>query len=169
MFKRFSFTKELSKEEELQEYLAHADKLYQKNLNRELKSLAILNYHYVTDEAVDELGLDDELIHDLLEDFVAQIVKYKPVFMMYIDRLKVDKKSSIELNYTPLRELAHKNLGVARNLRIKDAQKLLDELMKKDDLEYLTLCASTLEASVIKIKPEVALKTSKLMQIKVSL
>ncbi len=168
MFKKFGFTKELSKEEELKEYFQRADKISKKILSKELKELDILEYKYSSEEAVMELGLDKEMVQDLLEDFVIQIIKYKPIFLMYIEELKKRDKNSQQLDYTKLRDLAHKNLGVARNLRIVDAQKILHELMKKDDLNYLEKCANVLEACIIKLNPEVALRTAKLMEIKIS-
>lgn len=169
MFKRFNFTKELSKEEELQAYVADANKVSKRALDRELKGLGISSYEYSAEEAIEELGLDNEMIQDLLEDFVTQIIKYKPLFIMHIEELKKREKNSQTLDYTNLRELAHKNLGVARNLRIKDAQIILNELMTKDDLNYLEVCANALEACLIKLKPEVAFKTSKLIEIKIYL
>jgi len=171
MFKKFSFTKELSKEEELQEYICAAKKVPIKYIQKNIidLDLDIENYEYSPAEAILELGLDEELVQDLVEDFVIQIVKYKPIFLMYIDRLRKKGSDDEQLDYTKLRDLAHKNLGVARNLRIADAQFILSELMKKDDLDYLDMCAKALEACVIKLKPEVAFKTSKLIEIKVSL
>ena len=169
MFKKFNFIKELSKEEELQEYLFNANKVSKKALERELKELDISGYEYSTEEAIEGLGLDDEMIQDLVEDFVTQIIKYKPLFLMYIDELRKREKNSQTLDYTNLRELAHKNLGVARNLRIEDAQKILHELMSKDDLNYLEVCANALEACLIQLKPEIAFKTSKLIEIKIYL
>lgn len=123
-------------------------------------------YVYNEAEAMEELGLDDELIHQLVEDYVIQILKSINVFEEYIFKLQSDKDAKIELNYTPLRELAHKNLGVARNLRIKDAEKLLHALMKEDDLEYLYVCLETLRSCAIMLKPECAFNTIKLIEIK---
>ncbi len=171
MFKRFNFTKELSKEEELLKYISAAKKVPLVEIQNNIVDIDIdiVNYKYSSSEAILELGLDDELIQDLIEDFVIQIVKYKPIFLMHIDKLRKKEKSGKVLDYTTLRDLAHKNLGVARNLRISDVQYILNELMKKDDLDYLEVCTKALESCVIKLKPEVAFKTSKLIEIKIAL
>jgi hypothetical protein len=123
-------------------------------------------YQYSSQEAMEELGIDDELIEELVEDYVAQIIKdiIQLEEMLYAFQAKVDAKE--ELDYVEFRELAHKNLGVARNLRIKDAVVLLGELMKKDDLEYLFGCLKTLRACAIRLKPVYAYKTIKIIEVK---
>lgn len=168
MFKKFSFNKKLSPKEELVEFKSNANKILKNTSSGEFKSFDIYNYSYSVENASKELGLNSLLIEDLVEDFVSQIIKIKPIFLLYIDSLKKSKKNNQNLDYTLLRDLAHKNLGVARNLRIEDAQNILNELMKKDDLEYLKLCVKILEASVIRLKPEVAFKVSKEIEIKIS-
>ena len=131
--------------------------------------LEINNYRYNIVHAIEDLGLDADLIEHLIEDYVAQIVRNKVVFLAYLDELKANQEESLELDYTPLRELAHKNLGVARNLRIEDAQKLIYEMMTEDDLDYLGECLEVLIACAIKLKPKVAYETIKLIEIKNSL
>ena len=159
-----------------------------KNINRDIRSfidrilneggeflqnnfsyLHIDDYKYSTDEAVEELGLDVDLVNQLVEDYVIQILKSKAVFLGYIKGMRMAKEKSKELDYTPLRELAHKNLGVARNLRIKDAIKVLDELMRIDDLEQLTLCVKALESCAVRLNPKCAYDTLNLIKIKNSL
>lgn len=124
------------------------------------------NYKYETSEAVEELGLDEELIHQLVEDYIAQIIKSVLYFEEMLYELQSKKDAKQELNYTPFRDLAHKNLGVARNLRIKDAEIILTELMKKDDLEYLFLCIEVLRACAILLNPICAFNTIKLIEVK---
>ena len=135
-------------------------------MHNELMELNICDYIYTPDEAIDELGLDEELINQLLEDYVIQILKSMSYFYEYLEELKKHKAQNLELEYTPFRELAHKNLGVARNLRIKDAEELLYVLMKKDDLEYLEVSIKALKACAIKLKPVCAYDTLNLMKIK---
>ena len=118
------------------------------------KKLNITNYKYSVEKAILELGLDEELILELVEEFVIQIVNSKSIFLAYIDTLDEKEKNHIKLDFTPLRDLAHKNLGVARNLRIDDAQKVLNELMIKDDLVYLRECIYLLEESILKLKKD---------------
>ena len=124
------------------------------------------DYKYSAKEAVEELGLDDELIHQLLEDYVAQIIKAIIQFEEMLYLLQSQKDAQKNLEYTDLKELAHKNLGVARNLRIKDAEILLNDLMKKDDLVYLFKCIEVLRATAIVLKPRYAYNTIKLIEVK---
>lgn len=123
-------------------------------------------YLYSDEEAIEELGLDDELIHQLVEDYVIQILNTIAQFEELIYDLQAKKDAKKELDYTELRELAHKNLGVARNLRIKDAEILLHDLMKKDDLQYLYTCLEALHACAIKLKPVCAFNTINLIKVK---
>ncbi|MEN4052448.1 MULTISPECIES: hypothetical protein [Sulfurimonas] len=134
-----------------------------------LAHLKIQNYTYDTKEAVAELGLDKEMVEQLVDDYVAQIIKAIIQFDEYMEKLQHSEANQIELDYTLFRDLAHKNLGVARNLRIKDAEVLLYELMKKDDLEYLLICLEALKVCAIKLRPKCAYDTIKLIQIKNSL
>ncbi len=127
------------------------------------------NYRYTNEEAIDELGLDDDLINQLVEDYVVQIITSISQFKEIINALQVQASNDEKLNFVPLHELAHKNLGVARNLRIKDAEKLLFDLMKKEDLDYLTSCLKVLESCTIKLKPTCAYNTLKLIKVKSSL
>ncbi len=124
------------------------------------------DYTYSDAEAIEELGLDEELIHQLIEDYVSQIIKAVIQFEEILYDLQSKKDAKQELDYTELRELSHKNLGVARNLRIEDAIVILDDLMKKDDLEYLFSCIETLRACAIRLKPICAYNTIKLIEVK---
>ncbi|WP_226962097.1 hypothetical protein [Sulfurimonas marina] len=135
----------------------------------ELSHLDIENYAYNPAAAVEELGLDQELVEQLVEDYVEQVTKSVVQFELYLKKLQDSKAHQEELDYTPFRELAHKNLGVARNLRIHDAQVLLYELMKKDDLDYLLTCLEALKYCAIKLKPKRAYDTLRLMEVKSSL
>jgi len=116
------------------------------------KQLDIVDYEYSIDKATLELGLDNELVLELIEEFVSQIISAKDIFLSNIDDLKNKQNSNMKLDYTELRDLAHKNLGVARNLRIDDTQKVLNELMTKDDLDYLRICVEVLEDCIEKYK-----------------
>lgn len=88
-------------------------------------------YTYSNEEAIEELGVDADLIDQLLEDFVIQILSSNLSFKTFLITLQEEENSSKKLNYIPFRELVHKNLGVARNLRIKDSQEILELLIKK--------------------------------------
>ena len=143
---------------EIRSLYSHADKV--------CRAFFKEGYRYNDFEAVEELGLDEELIHQLIEDYVVQIIKSVTMFEEILYKLQERVDAKKELDYTELRELAHKNLGVARNLRIKDSEILLNDLMKKDDLEYLFLCIETLRACAIRLKPECAYDAIKLIEIK---
>lgn len=149
-----------SKNLELRSFVDNADKVY--------KSFFQDAYDYTNDEALEELGVDEDLLDQLLEDYISQIIKAIVQFEYMIYKLQDAKDAKEELDYTELRELAHKNLGVARNLRIKDAEILLNDLMKKDELEHLFFCVEVLQASAIRLNPERAFKTRKLIEVKSS-
>ena len=124
------------------------------------------DYRYINQEAIDELGLDEELINHLVEDYVVQILTSIAQFEEIINLLQSDVSADKELDFTPLHELAHKNLGVARNLRIKDAEKILHNLMKKEDIGDLKSLVKVLESCAIKLKPICAFNTLKLIKVK---
>ncbi|MBU1658885.1 hypothetical protein KKG72_07530 [bacterium] len=166
MLNIFEFNRKLSKEEGVKILLDNATEVCSKSIDYKVIDSGLCNYIYNSDEAVEELGLDYELVQQLIEDYVIQILKSKTLFYEHIQKLKELQKENKELNYIPLRELTHKNLGVAKNLRIRDAEKLLNELMKKDDLNYLELCLEVLEARAIALKPQCAYDTLKLIKIK---
>jgi hypothetical protein len=148
----------------------NAQELCKELLEKELSHLGIEeDYKYDTSQAVSELGLDEEMVNQLVDDYVAQIIKAIIQFDEYMEKLQDSQDNDIELDYTPFRDLAHKNLGVARNLRIKDAEKLLYELMKKDDLNYLLTCLEALKVCAIKLRPKCAYNTIKLIKVKNSL
>ncbi|OHE09241.1 MAG: hypothetical protein A2513_03685 [Sulfurimonas sp. RIFOXYD12_FULL_33_39] len=136
---------------------------------KNFKHLKISDYSYKIDEAIKELFLDENIVCGLIEDYIIQILKSKIDFYKYIDELKEDSLNGKILDYTKIKDLAHKNLGVARNLHIEDAQILLKEIMNKENLDYLKLCAKALEISVIKLNPQFAYETLKLIEVKDSL
>lgn len=148
------------------------DKLMQDGdafIKQNIEHLNISDYRYDISEAVIELSLEEEIVRQLIEDYVIQILKSKISFYKYIQELKKDILENKPLDYTNIRNLAHKNLGVVRNLRIKDAQKLLEVIMCEDDLDYLRLCVKALEISAVKLNPLCAYETLKLIAVKNSL
>ncbi len=138
-------------------------------IQKNLEHLNILFYKYEIKEAVTELSLEEDIILQLIEDYVIQILKSKMAFYKYIHELKKDMLDGKVLDYTNIRNLAHKNLGVVRNLRIKDAQILLEVIMTEEDLDYLRLCVKALEISAIKLNPLCAYETLNLIAVKNSL
>jgi hypothetical protein len=138
-------------------------------LKKSLENLNISHYRYDISEAMEELYLDEDVIRQLLEDYVIQILKSKITFDEYIEELKKAEFDNVVLDYTKVRDLAHKNLGVVRNLRVNDAKIILEELMKENDLDYLKLCVKALEISAVKLHPLCAYETLNLIQVKNSL
>lgn len=159
-------TRKLSRAEHIQDLLYKSYTICKKHSISKSDLASLYNERYELAEAVDELGLDDELVNQLLEDYVIQVLTTKTTFLRHLNVLKQANSNDKELDYAPLRELAHKNLGVARNLRVKDGEKVLNELMKKDDLEYLETCVEVLIACTIRLKPSKAYDTIKLLNTK---
>ncbi|MBA1432546.1 MAG: hypothetical protein FAF04_02865 [Epsilonproteobacteria bacterium] len=170
MLRKLNFLKKTiekpSEEDDIAFLQKSAEEVCDELLSAELAHLNIQHYAYDTKQAVAELGLDDEMVQQLVDDYVAQIIKAILQFDEYMETLKDSQAKELTLDYTPFRELAHKNLGVARNLRIKDAEALLYELMKKDDLEYLLTCLEALKVCAIKLRPKCAYDTIKLIKVK---
>jgi len=169
MLRKFKFFMKSSNEESIVQMLDDAKKICNTLATTTLGDLKIQNYKYDSSAAVRELGLDKELVSELVDDYVAQIIKAVVQFEDYLTTLHNSQENHYDLDYTAFRELAHKNLGVARNLRIKDAEILLYELMKKDDLEYLLACLEALKVCAMKLSPKCAYNTLKLIKLKSSL
>ncbi len=166
MYDQYMLSKNSSRIKNIEKIIRAASKACNEITYADVVALDLCDYTYSAEEAIEELGLDEELINQLLEDYVIQILKSMKSFNEYLEELKELRAKNLELNYVPFRELAHKNLGVARNLRIKDAEKLLYLLMKKDDLEHLEESIQALKACAIKLKPMCAYDTLNLMKIK---
>ena len=153
----------------MQNMLIDAVKLNNNLFLNELKEMDIQNYSYTPSEAIEGLGLELEEINHLIDDYVIQIVKSNMIFIQYLNELQSCKDKQEVMNFTPLQELAHKNLGVARNLRIHDAQKLLYSIMKEEDLSHIFLCLEGLFACVTILRPQKAFDTLRLIKVKNSL
>ncbi len=157
MFDFNNFSKIFNKPLSYEEYVQQAKKKCQR-LKDELAEFGEGDHDYSMEVTKEELGLDDELINSLLEDYVVQIISTMPQFRKLAKELQKELKKGRQPDFQPLRDLAHKNLGVARNLRIKDAQKILSVIMKKEDAEAILECLEFLESCAIMLKPEVAYK-----------
>ena len=166
MLKKFKLFIKSSNDQLVADMLNDAKQICKVLATTTLSNLEIQNYQYDISIAVHELGLDKELVAKLVDDYVAQVIKAVVQFEQHLTTLEYSKKNNTELDYTALRELAHKNLGVARNLRIKDAEIILYELMKKDNLKYLLACLEALKVCAIKLRPKCAYDTLKLIEVK---
>lgn len=121
-------------------------------------------YSYDDKEALEELGIESELIHELLEDFTIQLIQSNIHLHSKLNLLKKEEFCSKELDFSSFRDTIHKNLGVARNLRIKDSIEVLSKLIKESDLEKITMLLELLEACAIKLKPIKAYDTLQLIK-----
>ena len=110
-------------------------------------------YVYSKEEALEALGLDIDFLDQLIEDFVVQILQSNKKFLKYLVKFKEDKKNNIALDFSQFQELVHKNLGVARNLRIKDVEEVLACLMSTKDVEEIHRLLHVLEACTIVLHP----------------
>jgi len=169
MLKKLEFFMKSSNESFISQMLEDAKKRCAYLGTTVLRDLEIDNYKYDITIAVRELGLDKELVTQLVDDYVAQVIKAVVQFEDYLSVLQDSQDNHHELDYTAFRDLAHKNLGVARNLRIKDAEILLYELMHKDNLDYLVACLEALKVCAIKLSPQCAYNTLKLRKVESSL
>lgn len=169
MIKKFELLNKSLEKEDVKSLEAEASRIYTSLLKNELSSLKLSEEQYSPQAAVEELGLDEELINELVDDYVSQIITSLVQFESKLKTLQNSQTNNTTMDYIPFRELAHRNLGVARNLRIKNAEILLYELMRRDDLEYLMSCLEALEVLTIKLSPQKAYNTFKLIEIKDSL
>jgi len=139
------------KEDSFKQYFADAKKRCQE-IQVLIKELQNEEHSYSIDIARNELGLDEELIKSLIDDFVKQIITAIPQFKLLLQKVKNEKNP----DFMELKNLAHKNLGVARNLRIKDAQTVLSLIMKETDIDKLKIYLEYLEACVVILRPKIA-------------
>lgn len=114
------------------------------------------DYIYSPLEASRELDLESELIEQLVQEFVTQLLQANISFREYLIEFKKFKKNNQELDFTSFQNLVHKNLGVARNLRIKDCEDILRGMMTEDNLDYLDVLIEVLESCAIKLSPTTA-------------
>lgn len=162
MLSKLNYLDKIKDAKNPQQLLNDAYLMLDRLFSKELKYLKIDDYEYDPDIASEDLGLDTELIEQLIQDYIRQIIHAQVIFLNHINTLKADKESKKELNYTDLRDFAHKNLGVARNLRITVAEKILFRMMKGDDIENMLLYLDALVAAIIILNPECAYEEIKL-------
>ncbi|MEA3227913.1 MAG: hypothetical protein U9P38_02450 [Campylobacterota bacterium] len=156
MFTGFSFTNAISKEEDIENTLNSLSIICKEQTHQKFLELDICDYHYSIEQAMQDLDLDKELIEEFLDAYVIQILGVISQFEEYFEELRDNDHTMILFDYSYIRNLAHKNLGVARNLRIKDAEKLLNAMMKTENLEYLEICLEALELFAIRLRPTTA-------------
>ena len=165
MLNRVEINEAISKEENIALILEVAQFICD-SMFLEKKIPKISDYQYDFSEPIQELGLDKELIDHLIEDYISQIFKAYISFNLIIEDIVADGAKK-EIAYKDLRNLAHKNLGVARNLRIHDSQILLTEIMNNNEnIEHVKECVEALMACTFKLNPEYAFNMIKLKKVK---
>jgi hypothetical protein len=97
-----------------------------------------------------ELDLDEATIKPLLEDFVIQI-------LIFIEKYHQN-------NIENLHDAIHKNLGVARNLRVLDAKYILEKIYKDEQTQDLEILLYALKQSAIRLNPQIAFDTLELIK-----
>jgi len=169
MLSKINIDLNLSKNQKIQVVLEYAQNVCDDVFENRFDNTELSNYKYSINEAEKELGLDEELIIQLIEDYITQIFKANNIFENLL--LSIAKKDcDVEEKFIQLHDLAHKNLGVVRNLHIQDAQVLLSDLMTKyDDLDHLIDCVKALESCAFKLNPEYAFNTLSLIKLKKTL
>lgn len=134
-------------------YLNFADSLCRTLQGEYIQSIYQKDYIYDPTQAIEELGIDYALVDELIEDYVEQIMCTDNEFRVCLSRVWEQKFLDEEINFTSLRDLAHKNLGVAKNLRVQNAISLLSEIKQQENLDKISQCLDLLLISSIKLKP----------------
>ena len=83
-----------SKNQNMQQILNDAIDITNTLFKHELKDLDINSYKYIPEIAVEELGIDLELVNQLVEDYINQILKSNAFFVEYIKKLQDDKENN---------------------------------------------------------------------------
>ncbi|MCF6330268.1 MAG: hypothetical protein L3I99_01815 [Sulfurimonas sp.] len=170
MFDKLKIDSNLSKEKKIEITLDYAQKVCNDVFKSRFNNLDFSSYKYSLNEAKNELGLDEEFIIQLVEDYISQIFKANDIFEDLILNLRKQNYNEKKIILIQLHELAHKNLGVVKNLHIKDAQILLNDLMTQHhDLNHLEDCARALQACAFKLNPEYGYDALCLMKLKKTL
>jgi len=166
MLNRVIIDDTISKEENVASILKLAQSICD-GVSTHKQSLLPKEYVYDYSKPVDELGLDKELIIQLIQDYISQIFKSYNLFYEILEGLSQNQEALRESKSIELKNLSHKNLGVARNLRIDDAQVLLTYLMNNhENLEYLEEYIEALMACAFKLNPSYAYDVLKLKKVK---
>lgn len=131
-----------------------------KSANEGISDVLDCNYKYDIDKAVSELGLDADTVYELLDDYVKQILTTNKEFVDMLSYLWEKQFLGEKFTLEPFLNLVHKNLGVAKNLRIADAVLILSEIKKQKDVESISLYLDALVSCAIKLRPKQAVKSA---------
>jgi len=168
MLKDVKIDTKLSKAQQTQILFAEAIKISHQVFMKRYNNSELKNYRYDHSVAAKELGLDKDLIEQLVQDYISQILNTRYQFDNLIDNIAKLKNIDKEAKKIDLKNLAHKNLGVVKNLRIEDAQVFLKDIMVIDDIKHLRDCVDALEACAFKLNPTYAFSVLQIMELKSS-
>ncbi len=112
--------------------------------DHKLNSLA-----YDMQKAKDELGIDEVLIAEFLEDFTIQLL----IFLNHYETSSIPN----------LGEAIHKNLGVARNMMCRDIELILEQIKRYDDESQIKELMQKLKCLAIRLNTKVAINTLELI------
>ena len=168
MLSKLKIDSALSKDRKIQLLLAHAIKISHQVFIYRFNNNPLKNYNYNPKVAADELGLEEELVGELINDYISQIFNTKYQFDNLLSNIRELHNIDKEVKMIELKNLAHKNLGVAKNLRIEDAIIFLNDSMIKDDVDHLEDCINALEACAFKLNPKHAFSVLQVMELKSS-
>jgi len=168
MLNEIKLDKALSKDRKIQLLYAQAIKVSHQVFISRFSNNKLKNYTYNPKIAAEELGLDEELVGELINDYISQILNTHHQFDNLINNILELHSIDKDMKMIELRNLAHKNLGVAKNLRIEDACIILNDLMIQDDIEYLQDCVNALEACAFKLNPNYAFSVLQVIELKSS-
>ena len=91
MLNIFKFMKNTSKDSEIEIFLNKTNlKCKELSLNL-LKDFGLCEYAYNIEKSAEELGLEKELIKELIEEYVVQILDSKQQFLQYIKEIQTLK------------------------------------------------------------------------------
>ncbi len=141
----------------------HRMRIYVENAYTLYDSFFDEPYSYNEAEAIEALGIESDLVQELLEDFAVQLIQSNVILQKQLHFLNDEQLYTKELDFTPFRNTIHKNLGVARNLRIKDCVMILNQLMIETDLESIEALLKVLESCALKISPHRAYEALQLI------
>ena len=143
-------------------YLLYAKKscFLIKSSNELVSDMLDCNYKYDINAVTSELGLDEDMICELLDDYVNQILVTNNEFVDILSYMWEKQFLGESFSLEPCLNLVHKNLGVAKNLRIEDAVLILSEIKKQSDVETISLYLDALVSCAIKLRPKQAVKSA---------
>ena len=168
LLNKFKLDSALSKDRKIKLLYSESLKVSHLVFIHRFNNNSLKNYIYNPAIAAEELGLDEDLVAELVNDYISQILNNIHYFDNMLSNMREFKDIDTEMEKINLKNLAHKNLGVAKNLRIEDAKIFLNDLVSKDDINHLQDCVNALEACAFKLNPQHAFNVLQVIKLKSS-